>query len=59
MSFLSAMPKVHLYLFYGFGALYKCCLNNINIIEYIRLDEWGDIIIVWLVQGHNSSQSEH
>lgn len=40
MSFLSAMPKVNLYLlFYGFGVLYKCRLNNVNIIEYTRLDE--------------------
>lgn len=60
MSFLSAMPKVNLYLsFYGFGVLYKCRLNNVNIIEYTRLDEWGDIIIVWLVKGHSSSQNEH
>jgi len=40
MSFLSIMSEVNLYLsFYGFGVLYKSCLNNASIIEYIRLDE--------------------
>lgn len=40
MSFLSAMPKAKLHLsFYGFGVLCKSCLNNVNITEYIRLDE--------------------